>query len=320
MLSRKHQISTAACPLAIGIDMGGSSVKLGVCRGAELLFQAHPISTRKFRGAMDLLAAMCEAILALRKEVPGIAAVGVGVPGFADVNTGRVHALTNVPGWEKIPLKTLLSKATGLPTFVENDANCMAYAEFKHGAGMGASNMIGVTLGTGVGAGLVLNGQLYRGSFCGAGEIGQMSIDYRGKPGTYGNTGAQEEYLGNREVEARAAALFKAAGRKATADDCSPAALSAAAKMGDKVALRVWDEFATQLACGLANCIWLLNPDTVVIGGGLSNAGSPLFGPLRKKLKHQLHKTFRHKLRIVRARFGNEAGIIGSAAVALERL
>ncbi|MFZ9938022.1 MAG: ROK family protein [Luteolibacter sp.] len=171
----------------------------------------------------------------------------------------------------------------------------------------GGSWSPGVTLGTGVGAGLVLNGQLCSGSFCGAGEIGQMSIHYRGKPGSYGNTGAQEKYLGNREVAARAAALFKAA------------ALSAAARKGDEVALQVWDQFATQLACGLANCIWLLNPDTVVIGGGLSNAGSPLFVPLRKKLKHQLHRTFGHKLKIVRARFGNEAGIIGSAAVALER-
>jgi glucokinase len=306
--------------LAIGIDMGGSSVKLGVCRGAQLLFQASPIPTRDFRGVNDLLAAMREAILALRQEAPGIAAVGAGVPGFADVNTGMVHALTNVPGWKNVPLNTLLGKATGLPTFVENDANCMAYAEFKHGTGMGATNMMGVTLGTGVGGGLVLNGKLYRGSFCGAGEIGQMSIDYRGKPGTYGNAGAQEEYLGNREVAARAATLFKAAGRKTTAEECSPAALSAAARKGDKVALQVWDEFATRLACGLANCIWLLNPDTVVIGGGIANAGSPLFVPLRRKLNARLHKIFRHRLRIVRARFGNEAGIVGSAAVALERL
>ena len=320
MPSKINPESADAGPLAIGIDMGGTSVKLGVCRGAELLFQAPPIPTQNFRSAKDLLVAMRETILALQQKLPGIAAVGVGVPGFTDFNTGMVHALTNVPGWENVPLNTLLGKATGHPTFVENDANCMAYAEFKHGAGIGANNMIGVTLGTGVGGGLVLNGQLYRGSFSGAGEIGQMSINYRGRPGSYGNTGAQEEYLGNREVAARAATLFEAAGRKTTDEECSPAALSAAAKKGDEVALQVWDEFATHLACGLANCIWLLNPDTVVIGGGISNAGSQLFVPLKKKLNAQLHKAFRSKLKIVRARFGNDAGIIGSAAVALERL
>jgi glucokinase len=319
MSSRRQSVSTAIAQLAIGIDMGGSSVKLGVCRGAELLYQADPIPTHNFRGAKDLLAAMRDAILGLQQTTPGIVAVGMGVPGFTDVNSGMVHALTNVPSWENVPLNTLLSKATGIPTFVENDANCMAYAEFKHGAGVGATNMIGVTLGTGVGGGLVLNGQLYRGTFCGAGEIGQMSIDYRGKLGTYGNIGANEEYLGNRELAAQAAELFEAAGRKMTLDESSPAALSAAAKKGDKVALQVWDDFTTQLSCGLANCIWLLNPDTIVIGGGISNAGSQLLVPLRKKLKAQLHKTFKHRLRVVRARFGNGAGIIGSAAVALER-
>lgn len=153
-----------------------------------------------------------------------------------------------------------------------------------------------------------------------AGEIGQMSIDYRSKAGTYGNAGAQEEYLGNREVAAHAATLFKVAGRKTTADECSPAALSAAARKGDKVAIQVWDAFATQLACGLANCIWLLNPDTVVIGGGIANAGSPMFVPLRRKLNARLHKIFRRRPRIVRARVGNKAGIVGSAAVALEPL
>lgn len=109
MPSRKHLTSTAAGQLAIGIDMGGTSVKLGVCRGAELLFQACPIPTRNFRGAMGLLAAMREAIHALQQEVPGIAAVGVGVPGFTAVNTGMVHALTHVPGWENVPLKKKLS-------------------------------------------------------------------------------------------------------------------------------------------------------------------------------------------------------------------
>jgi glucokinase len=318
---------TDTCPqfpaddhLAIGIDMGGTTVKLGVCRGAELLFHADPIATQRFCGAVEMVAAIRDAICGLRERVPGIAAVGVGVPGFADANSGMVYALTNVPGWQNVPLSNLLTEATALPCYVENDANCMAFAEFRYGAGMGSTNMIGITLGTGVGGGLILNGQLYRGSYCGAGEIGQMSIDYHGRQGTYGNNGALEEYLGNREVEMRAAELYQAAGRVVTADDCSPAALSAAAKMGDKVALQIWDEFADQLACGLANCVWLLNPDTIVIGGGLSNAGSSLLLPLKEKIQQKLHDSFLRNLQIVRAHFGNEAGIIGSAAVALDRI
>lgn len=306
--------------LAIGIDMGGTSVKMGVCRGAELLFHANPIPTQRFRSAEGLVAAISNAILGLREQAPRVAAVGVGVPGFGDVNRGMVYALTNVPGWQNVPLGDMLGQATGLPCYLENDANCMAFAEFRYGAGVGSTHMIGITLGTGVGGGLVLDGQLYRGSLCGAGEIGQMSIDYRGKPGTYGNTGALEEYLGNREVEIIAAELYQAAGRVVTAEDCSPAALSAAAKSGDVVAVQVWDEFADQLACGLANCVWLLNPDTIVIGGGLSNAGSTLLVPLKEKIQQKLHHAFLRNLKIVRAKFGNEAGIIGSAALALDRI
>lgn len=306
--------------LAIGIDMGGTSVKLGVCRGAELLFHADPIPTQNFSGAKELLAAMTKAILALKDASPGIKAVGVGVPGFTDVNTGMVYHLTNVPGWTNVKLNAILTKATGIPSFAENDANCMAYAEFKHGAGIGSTNMVGVTLGTGVGGGLVINGELFRGSACGAGEIGQMSIDYAGKPGAYGNTGALEEYVGNREMAARAVELYQLAGVKKKAEECTPAHLSAAAKKGEPVATQVWDEFTTQLASALSNCCWLINPDTIVIGGGIAKAGNLLFGPLRKKMNAQLHKTFRSEMRIIPAKFGNEAGIIGSAAVALERV
>lgn len=306
--------------LAIGIDMGGTSVKIGVCRGSELLFHADPILTQDFNGPDDLLAAMTKSVVALKSVAPGIKAVGVGVPGFTDVNTGMVFHLTNVPGWNDVNLNQILSESTGLPTFAENDANCMAYAEFKHGAGIGSTNMVGVTLGTGVGGGLVLNGQLFRGSACGAGEIGQMSIDYAGKPGAYGNTGAIEEYVGNREMTARAQLLYHQAGKPMDARDCTPAKLSEAAATGDPVALQVWDEFTTQLACSLANCCWLINPDTIVVGGGIAKAGDLLFHPLRRKLDAQLHRTFKDNLRLIPAMFGNEAGIIGSAAVALERV
>ena len=309
-----------SAPLAIGIDMGGTSVKLGVCRGEELLFQADPIPTQDFSGAADLLKAMTKAIKALKNASPGIKAVGVGVPGFTDVNTGMVYHLTNVPGWNNVSLNKIMTKATGIPTFAENDANCMAYAEFKHGAGMGSTNMIGVTLGTGVGGGLVLDGKLFRGSACGAGEIGQMSIDYQGLEGAYGNTGSLEVYVGNREVAQRGLQLYKKARVKKTLEDCSPAKLSVAAVAGEGPALQVWDEFTTQLACSLANCCWLLNPDRIVIGGGISKAGDLLFGPLEKKLHAQLHETFKASLKVVPAKFGNEAGIIGSAAVALERV
>lgn len=304
--------------LAIGIDMGGTTVKYGVVRGHEIIVECEPLPTPEFKGPKALLAELVMRINGLKKKHKGIAAVGMGVPGFTDITTGYVHELTNVPGWTKVHVSKALRESTGLPSFVENDANAMCYAEFRHGAGKGALNMIAVTLGTGVGGGLVLNGALYRGSAYGAGEIGQMGIDYRGVMGEHGNIGALEKYVGNREIASLARDLYAKAGREAGDDDCEPRALSTAAKKGDPVALQVWDEFTTWLAAGLCSCVWLLNPDRIVIGGGIAKAGNVVFGPLKKKMFAQLAPPFRSTLRIVPAKFGNDAGVIGSAAVALD--
>ena len=304
--------------LAVGIDMGGTTVKYGVVRGHEIIEELEPLPTPAFKGPKALLKELCVRIQELRQKHKGIAAVGMGVPGFADVTRGYVHELTNVPGWQRVHVSRLLAAGTGLPSFVENDANAMCYAEFLHGAGKGATNMVAVTLGTGVGGGLVLNGGLYRGSTFGAGEIGQMGIDYQGRHGEHGNIGALEKYVGNREVTARARELYAKARCRVAAEDCEPRALSAAARRGDPIALKVWDEFTTHLAAGLCSVVWLLNPDRIVIGGGVARAGKLLFDPLKTKMKAQLAEPFRSKLKVVPARFGNDSGIIGSAAVALD--
>ncbi len=304
-------------PISIGIDFGGTSVKIGLCRGSEVLEKLEPLPTEDYPGSANLIAAMAEGVSKLTSRHQGINAVGVGIPGFVDWTTGRIHELTNVPGWIDVPFRETLTAATGLIVTADNDANCMTYAEFSHGAGQGTSNMLAVTLGTGVGGGVIINGDLYRGSLFGAGEIGQMSISYNSsRPGSYGNTGALEEYIGNNEIAARAKYLYQLEDREVPAADCTPHALSLAAASGDETALRVWDEVSTALACGLANCSWLLNPDAIVIGGGVAKAGDLLFGPLRQKIRSQLAETFSKNLRIEPAQFSNDAGIIGSAAMA----
>ena len=314
----RSRASASATPLAVGIDMGGTTVKYGVVRGHEIIDELEPLPTPAFKGPKPLLKELSARIAALQVKHKGIAAIGMGVPGFADITRGYVHELTNVEGWQRVHVAKALTAGTGLPAFVENDANAMCYAEFLHGAGQGARNMIAVTLGTGVGGGLVLNGQLYRGSTFGAGEIGQMGIDYEGHMGEHGNPGALEKYVGNREVTARARTLYAKGKYRVAAEDCEPRGLSAAARRKDPIALRVWDEYTTQLAAGLASCVWLLNPDRIVIGGGVARAGAVLFDPLKKKLLGQVAPSFRTGLKIVPAKFGNDAGIIGSAAVALD--
>jgi glucokinase len=298
--------------------MGGTTVKYGVVHGNHIIDEREPLPTPAFKGPKPLLRELSARIAELQRKHKGIAAIGMGVPGFADITKGYVHELTNVEGWQRVHVAKALTAGTGLPAYVENDANAMCYAEFLHGAGQGARNLIAVTLGTGVGGGLVLNGQLYRGSTFGAGEIGQMGIDFAGHMGEHGNPGALEKYVGNREVTARARMLYAKARCRVSPEDCEPRSLSAAARRGDPIALKVWDEYTTQLAAGIASCVWLLNPDRIVIGGGVARAGRILFDPLKKKLHAQVAESFRKGLKIVAAKFGNDAGIIGSAAVALE--
>ena len=271
--------------LAVGVDFGGTTVKIGVCRGQDVIDKAEPIETDSYTTALQLIDAIEVVVNGLREKHPGIMALGVGVPGFVDCNSGMVHKLTNVQGWEKIPLKKILSERFGFNIQVENDANAMAYAEFRLGAGRGATNMLAITLGTGVGGGLIINGKLYHGSSSGAGEVGQMSIDYKGPPGVYTNKGCLEDYIGNKHVTQLAMDLYREAGVTKSEDDCEPVHLAAAAGEGDEVALTVWNRFAEMLACELNNVIWLINPDTIVVGGGMSKAGSILFDPLKEFMK-----------------------------------
>jgi glucokinase len=303
---------------AIGIDFGGTSVKLGVCRGAELLFTDKPIPTAAHPGPTALINAMAERVAALREQFPDIVGIGVGVPGLVDFDHGFVHELTNVPGWKHIPLKAILSEKTGLPCVVENDANAMCYAEWRHGAGKGLRNVVALTLGTGVGGGLVLDHKMFRGSSFSAGEIGQMSVNFDGKPGHYGNLGALEKYIGNQQIAEHAVQRYAEAGITKQTEECSPRAIAEAAQAGDDVARQIWAEIADWLGTALASIAWLLNPDAFVIGGGVAQAGALLFDPLQRKLQSMLSTIVWEKLQILPAKFSNEAGIIGNAALAAD--
>lgn len=305
---------------AVGVDFGGTSIKLGVCRGAELLTTDEPIPTQGHDSPTALIRVMANRVEALRKQYPEIAAIGVGVPGLVDFNRGFIHILTNVAGWNHIPLKKILGDMTGLPCVVENDANAMAYAEWRHGAGKGLRNVVALTLGTGVGGGLILEGQLYRGSHFSAGEIGQMSIDYDGVVGHYGNLGALEKYMGNSQIAEYAVRCYADAGIKKAPEDCTPKAIAEAAVAGDDVALQVWHQIADWLGTALASIAWLLNPDAFVIGGGVAQAGSLLFEPLENKLKSMLSAVVLEGLKILPAKYQTEAGIIGNAALAADAL
>jgi glucokinase len=312
-------MSTASIT-SVGIDFGGTSVKLGVCRDGELLCTDTPIPTANFHGPAALIGEMAARVAKLRETYPDIAAIGVGVPGLVDFEHGFVHILTNVPGWKHVPLKALLGEKTGLPVVVENDANAMAYAEFRYGAAQGLHNVVALTMGTGIGGALILNGQMYRGSNCAAGEIGQMSIHFDGRAGHYGNLGALEKYTGNQQIAEHALQRYAEAGVVKTADDCTPKSIAEAAQAGDDIARQIWDEVADWLGTALSSIAWLLNPDAFVIGGGVAQAGDLIFDPLKRKVQSMLSTVVWERLQIVPARFSNESAIIGNAALAADSL
>jgi glucokinase len=303
---------------SVGIDFGGTSVKLGVCRGEELLATDMPIPTAEFNGPAALIGEMADRVAALRGRFPEICAIGVGVPGLVDFDHGHVHELTNVPGWKHIPLKTILGEKSGLPVVVDNDANAMAYAEFRYGAARGLKNIVALTMGTGIGGGLVLDGRMYRGSGFAAGEIGQMSIHFDGKAGHYGNLGALEKYTGNQQIAEHAVMRYAEAGFARDLEECTPKNIAIAAQNGDEIARQIWGEVADWLGTALTSIAWLLNPDAFVIGGGVAQAGDLIFDPLKRKVQSMLSAVVWEKLRILPAKFSNEAGIIGNAALAAD--
>lgn len=298
--------------ISLGIDFGGTSIKSGIINDGRVVAYGKAIETQNFTGPEAITYAIIDTIGAAREQYPQLAAIGMGLPGIVDSVNGIVHELSNVPGWVEVPLRQVIADATGLPVIIENDANAMAYGEWKYGAAKGKLHVICLTLGTGVGGGLILNGQLYRGANLGAGEIGHMHYDPRGPAAIYGNTGAIEKIVGNREITSRMEEIY------GPSSDSSPAKLAELAISGDARAIALWDEIGSEIGVVLSDVVWLLNPDAIVIGGGVANAGELVFAPIRRAIAGRTGSVFHESLRIVPARLGTDAGLIGCAALAAE--
>jgi glucokinase len=304
--------------LAIGIDAGVTILKAGVVYRSHVVDYATPESPPDGAGPEEIVAVMTRMVQGLREKHPGVAALGVGMPGFVDFDKGIVRGLTHVRDWDSIPLKRILEEKTGLRAVVDNRANCMAVAEWKCGAARGLSDVVLINLETGVGGGVIANGRLLRGARHVAGEIGQTSIDWNGREGRFGNRGALERYLGSADIMADAHAAYAAAGIERSLHECSIEALATAALQGDEVARARWQEVGTMLATAVMGCCWLLNPQAVVVGGSITRAGELLFKPLREQLFAMLSEPFTEQLMVLPAAFGHDAGMIGAAALALE--
>lgn len=306
-------------PCALAVDFGGTSIKMGVTAGDRILATADRIPTAMFESPQAIIEAMIAAALNLHEQFPSACVMGMGMPGWCDYYKGALYQLTNVRVWDReIPVKELMEEALGLPVVLDNDANCMAYAEWKLGAGRGMTSLVCLTLGTGIGGGIVVHDRLLRGRRLSAGELGQTSIHYQGKPGPFGNRGAIEEYIGNNELAAEAVKRYAGAGIVKTVSECTPRDLDEAARAGCPIALQMWEDTAEMLSCLIMNLMYTLVPDAFIIGGGVAKAGDLLMKPLLKNLREQLFPMHMEELKILPARFGAEAGLLGAGAMAMD--
>lgn len=313
----------------IGVDLGGTNVVVGampVDGSREIGMRTLP--TRADMGAAgvaDRIAAMIEnVILDVRRQTGAerddILGVGIGSPGPLDRERGIVIITPNL-GWRNYPLRDEVANRVNLRATLDNDANCATLGEWWCGAAKGGRNVVGLTIGTGIGGGLILDGRLYHGASDAAGEIGHTSIDSTGRRCKCGNYGCLEAYCGGPAIADRAREAIESEESPILMSlvDNDPSRITAhivyeAAKQGDLVAREVVRDTARFLGAGLSNLINIFNPDTVVLAGGVTQAGDALFTPLRAEIKRRAFKPAVEACRIVPGSLPVSAGVVGAVA------
>lgn len=310
----------------VGIDLGGTNIAAGVTDGSHKVLFEHCVPTDLPRPAHELAQAiydMVKDMLADHKMGFGdIKSVGIGIPGTVNRETGMVEYANNF-GFDHVPFVTMIKELFPCPVFADNDAKAAAWGEYVAGAGQGSSSMVMMTLGTGVGGGIILGGRLLAGYNLAAGEFGHMVIKEDGKPCNCGRKGCLEAYA---SASALVETAREAAKRQSDSllnhlcgedlDRINGRMVFQAAEAQDPAAAAVMEEFLTHLAVGVANVINMLQPEVLCIGGGLSGAKDKLLEPLRKKVEPMVYsRTSKRNARIVAAALGNGAGIIGAAGL-----
>lgn len=311
--------------LTIGVDVGGTKVAAGVVddEGTVLAEQRAVTPSTSPEQVIDVVATVVESLLA--ETGSSVVAVGVGAAGLIDERRSAVVFAPNL-AWRHEPIRERLAKRLGLPVIVENDANAMAWAEHRFGAGRGIDNLACLTLGTGIGGGLIVGGQLHRGQSGFAGEFGHFCVVPNGRRCGCGNRGCWEQYCSGRALvrEARDLALVDplAAGLMLElADDetenITGQVITRAARQGDPAALDCFEQIGGWLGRGLADLAAIFDPGRFVVGGGVIDAGSLLLEPARRVFAdHLLGRNYRDSPEIVAAELGATAGLVGAADLA----
>lgn len=312
-----------------GIDLGGSNISAAIMNGSGTIVRLEKITTQAQQGRKHVI----DRIIHLTEKVIGdsgidkrkIKGIGIGVPGVLDTQKGMVKYSPNLPGWKNVELKSRLQIALKMKVVMDNDANAAAYGEKWLGAGKGYNNVVVYTLGTGVGGGIIINGKLVHGSCDGAGELGHTTIIPNGPKCACGNHGCLETLVSGTGIARRTKELIRS-GRKSILirmvegklENITAKLVLTAAKKGDKLAQEVVEKTGEYLGIAVANIINLLNPELIIIGGGVSVAGESLIKFIRQEAKQRAFKDLYRCTKIVRATLADRAGVFGAVGIAIQ--
>ena len=311
---------------AIGVDLGGTNIKAGVVSEDGSVVATTECPTLAAEGPDAVVGRMAKLVTDLKpKAGAGVAGVGVGSPGPLNQLTGMLYFTPNMPGWDNYPLGGNLAKKTGMKVIVDNDANVAALGEYQFGAGKGTRTMILLTLGTGIGGGVIIDGKVLNGPDVTAGEVGHIVINPDGPKCGCGNHGCLEAYCGTAGILSRAWAELEkphavSVLREWIGDDqlkLTPAMLTKAAEQGDGIAISVLRETGRLLGVGIASLTNLFAPDMVLLGGGIAGAGEFIFRSVREEVEKRAMAPNNKRVKILPAKLGNTAGLVGAAALVL---
>jgi len=312
--------------LIVGVDLGGTKINAVLSDDCGNIRKRELRETRASEGPNAVIKRIVEAIKAVSSSSK-VAAVGIGAAGIIDVKTGLITTSPNLPGWRNIKLKDILERDLGIKTYVDNDATVAAMGEHRFGVAVGCDHFVCVTLGTGIGGGIVTNGQIYRGISGGAGEIGHMTIDVNGPRCACGNTGCWEALASGsaleREAKARVAEGAKTSIPKYTKESSgkiTAKGIYLAAQDGDRLARELIEQLGFYVGVGLANLVNIFNPQLIVISGGVSRMGDMLLEPARKTVRERAFELSAKAARVEVSLLGYDAGPLGAVALALSEL
>jgi glucokinase len=315
--------------LSLGIDLGGTKILAAVVEAEGHMLSCDQSLTPV--GQEAVIQAITQSIRRALEEADisssELTAVGVGAAGLSNPQTGVVYTSPNLPGWQDVPLREIMAAEVGKPTYLINDADAAALGELYYGAGRGARNFIYITVGTGIGGGIIINGQIYAGSGGTAGEVGHMVIDDNGPLCRCGNRGCWEMLASGKALVAEAKRLIEKKGANTaileyaggTIESLNAEHVHQAALAGDELANRLIGRNAYYLGVGLANLINIFNPELIVIGGGLANMGDMLLLPAYEEAERRAFKKPYQTTRFARPELGANSGVIGAAAYALDQ-